>query len=109
MEAWEFLLAGGALFNNLDYSFTAAHPDGTAEVNDPSTSQCSSYGGPFCIYPWYAFNGKADALTYGADYPGTRFDYGKANQFATTPLCGGPFGPDSTYCVTIIKPVPLAH
>ena len=42
---------------------------GTAEVNDPSTSTCSSYGGPFCIYPWYAFNGKADALTYGADYP----------------------------------------
>ena len=23
MEAWEFLLAGGALYNNLDYSFTA--------------------------------------------------------------------------------------
>ena len=82
---------------------------GTAEVNDPSTSTCSSYGGPFCIYPWYAFNGKAHALTYGADYPGTRFDYGKANQFATTPLCGGPFGADSTYCVTIIKPVPLGN
>jgi hypothetical protein len=82
---------------------------GTAEVNDPSTSQCSAYGGPFCIYPWYAFNGKADALTYGADYPGTRFDYGKANQFATTPQCGGPFGPDSTYCATIIKPVPLGN
>ncbi len=58
---------------------------------------------------WYAFNGKADALTYGANYPGTRFDYGKANQFATTPQCGGPFGPNSTYCVTIIKPVPLGH
>ena len=36
MEAWEFLLAGGALFNNLDYSFTPAHPDGTAEVKDPT-------------------------------------------------------------------------
>jgi hypothetical protein len=82
---------------------------GTAEVNNPATSQCTSYGGPFCIYPWYAFNGKADALTYGANYPGTRFDYGKADQFATTPLCGGPFGPNSTYCVTIIKPVPLGH
>jgi hypothetical protein len=83
---------------------------GTAEVNNnPATSMCSSYGGPFCIYPWYAFNGRADALTYGANYPGTRFDYGKANQFATTPLCGGPFGPDSTYCVTIIKPVPLGN
>ncbi|MEP6756196.1 MAG: DUF6298 domain-containing protein, partial [Chthonomonadales bacterium] len=28
-EAWEFLLAGGGLYNNLDYSFTASHPDGT--------------------------------------------------------------------------------
>ena len=29
MEAWEFLLAGGGLYNNLDYSFTAGHEDGT--------------------------------------------------------------------------------
>ena len=28
-EAWDFLLAGGALYNNLDYSFTTSHPDGT--------------------------------------------------------------------------------
>lgn len=28
-EAWDFLLAGGALYNNLDYSFTPAHPDGS--------------------------------------------------------------------------------
>lgn len=28
-EAWDFLLAGGALYNNLDYSFTPAHPGGT--------------------------------------------------------------------------------
>ena len=28
-EAWEFLLAGGGLFNNLDYSFTVGHEDGT--------------------------------------------------------------------------------
>ena len=28
-EAWDFLLAGGGLFNNLDYSFTPEHPDGT--------------------------------------------------------------------------------
>lgn len=27
-EAWEFMLAGGGLYNNLDYSFTAKHPDG---------------------------------------------------------------------------------
>ncbi len=35
MEAWQFMLAGGAVFSNLDYSFTPTHPDGTA---DPSPS-----------------------------------------------------------------------
>lgn len=29
MEAWEFILAGGALYNNLDYSFTVGHEKGT--------------------------------------------------------------------------------
>lgn len=28
-EAWEFLLTGGGLFNNLDYSFAVGHEDGT--------------------------------------------------------------------------------
>lgn len=28
-EAWDFLIAGGALFNHLDYSFTVGHEDGT--------------------------------------------------------------------------------
>jgi hypothetical protein len=31
-EAWEFLLAGGAVYSNLDYSYTPRHPDGTARV-----------------------------------------------------------------------------
>jgi hypothetical protein len=29
IEAWNFLLAGGALFNHLDYSFVARHEDGS--------------------------------------------------------------------------------
>jgi hypothetical protein len=28
-EGWDFILAGGALYNNLDYSFTPPHPSGT--------------------------------------------------------------------------------
>jgi hypothetical protein len=28
-EAWDFLLAGGGLYNNLDYSFTSKHSDGS--------------------------------------------------------------------------------
>ena len=36
VEAWDFLLAGGTLFDNLDYSFTTDHEDGTAPVADPT-------------------------------------------------------------------------
>jgi hypothetical protein len=35
------------------------------------------------------------------------FDYGQGSQFATTMQCGGPFGANSTYCDTVIRPVPL--
>jgi hypothetical protein len=28
-EGWDFILAGGALYNNLDYSFSASHPEGS--------------------------------------------------------------------------------
>ena len=28
-QGWEFMLSGGALYNNLDYSFTMGHEDGT--------------------------------------------------------------------------------
>lgn len=32
MEGWEFILAGGGLYNNLDYSFVAGHEDGSFAV-----------------------------------------------------------------------------
>jgi hypothetical protein len=75
---------------------------GTAEV----TASCPSYGGPYCTYPWYAFNSAASAVTFGAGYPGTKFSYGQGFQYATTPLCGGPFGPNSTFCDTTLTPSP---
>jgi hypothetical protein len=31
-EAWDFLLAGGSVYSNLDYSFSCKHPDGKAKV-----------------------------------------------------------------------------
>jgi hypothetical protein len=34
MEAWEFLLVGGGLYNNLDYSFATGHEDGTFQYPD---------------------------------------------------------------------------
>ena len=36
---------------------------GIAEVN----ATCPAYGGPFCTYPWYAFNDADDGFTHGAD------------------------------------------
>ena len=32
-EGWAFLLAGGGLYNNLDYSFTPGKPDGTLDAH----------------------------------------------------------------------------
>lgn len=34
MEGWAFILAGGGLYNNLDYSFTVGHEDGTFRYPD---------------------------------------------------------------------------
>lgn len=42
IEAWDFILAGGGLFNHLDYSFTVGHEDGRFEF--PRTQPGS--GGP---------------------------------------------------------------
>jgi len=34
-QAWQFMLSGGGLFNNLDYSFFVGHEDGTGENSAP--------------------------------------------------------------------------
>ena len=70
---------------------------GKAEVDQ----YCSSYGGPYCIYPWYTLG--TTAYHYGVDFPDTVKDYGQADQFQQSTQCGGPFGPNSTYCSTILK------
>jgi len=77
---------------------------GKAQVTDPDLvgSTCSHYGGPFCIYPWFTRNSD-DSISYGVNYPTTVDDYGRASQFAKTTQCGGPFGPKSTYCATVIE------
>jgi hypothetical protein len=35
MEGWDFFLAGGAAYDNLDYTFTVGHEDGTCKNNAP--------------------------------------------------------------------------
>ncbi|MEI2723753.1 MAG: hypothetical protein V9H26_09495 [Verrucomicrobiota bacterium] len=47
MEAWGFILAGGALYNNLDYSFVAGHERGDFAVSgehSPAAATRSSAG-----------------------------------------------------------------
>jgi hypothetical protein len=34
-EGWDFILAGGAVYSNLDYSFTIGHEQGDAPINAP--------------------------------------------------------------------------
>ena len=69
---------------------------GKAEVNQ----YCASYGGAFCIYPW--FTKGSSGFHYGVNFPDTLQDYGQADQFQQTTNCGGPFGPNTTYCSTIL-------
>jgi hypothetical protein len=72
---------------------------GKAEVNQYCGA--SAYGQPFCIYPWFTLG--SSGYHYGVDYPDTLKDFRQADQFAQTLKCGGPFGPDSTYCATILR------
>ncbi len=35
LEGWDFIIAGGGLYNNLDYSFTVGSENGTAKIDAP--------------------------------------------------------------------------
>jgi hypothetical protein len=35
IEGWDFIIAGGAVYDNLDYSFSVGHEDGTGKINAP--------------------------------------------------------------------------
>jgi hypothetical protein len=72
---------------------------GKAEVNQYCGA--ANYGSPFCIYPWYSLG--AAGFHYGVDFADNVNDYGQADQFQQTTKCGGPFGPNSTYCATLLK------
>jgi hypothetical protein len=69
---------------------------GEAEVNQ----YCPTYGGPFCIYPWFTLG--TSGYHYGVDFPDTLKDFRQAAQFPQTTQCGGPFGPNTTYCANVL-------
>jgi hypothetical protein len=79
---------------------------GIAEVLGNSfvgPTDCTGYGGPYCIYPWFSTNA-GGAINYGVDYPDTVKDYGMATQFDQVTDCpeDGVFS-GGTYCDTILK------
>ena len=79
---------------------------GKAEVLGNSfvgPTDCTSYGGPFCIYPWFTQGSSGVALR--RRLPGRDQRPRQASTSSHRRLeCGGPFGPNSTYCDT---PVPI--
>jgi hypothetical protein len=61
---------------------------GKAEVLDNSfvgPTDCTHYGGPYCIYPWFSWDGAA--LNYGVTYPNTVDRLGQESQFRKNPTC----------------------
>ena len=78
---------------------------GKAEVLGDSfvgPTDCTKYGGPFCIYPWFSWDG--GAINYGVTYPDTVDRQGQENQFRKSTTCpeDGVFA-GKTYCDTIIR------
>jgi hypothetical protein len=79
---------------------------GEAEVLGNSfvgPTSCTAFGGPFCGYPWFAWNGRLNAFTYGGDYPGTTKDFGQALQFDQNEDCASPADGSEQYCATVLK------
>jgi hypothetical protein len=78
---------------------------GKAEVLGNSfvgPTDCTKYGGPYCIYPWFSWDG--GALNYGVTYTNTVDRLGQENQFRKTTTCpeDGVFA-GKTYCDTIVR------
>jgi hypothetical protein len=74
---------------------------GKAEVLGNSfvgPTDCTAYGGPYCIYPWFSSDGRA--ISYGVGSG----NLGGVDQFAQTATCPpDAVFPDPTYCATIIR------
>jgi hypothetical protein len=84
---------------------TVSDTGGKAEILGQSfvgETPCKGYGGPFCIYPFFSWDGQA--FNYGVRYPNTVDLLKGVEQFAQTTTCpeDGVF-PGNTYCDTIVR------
>jgi hypothetical protein len=82
---------------------TVSDTGGKAEVLGNSfvgPTDCSAYGGAFCIYPYFSSDGSA--INYGV---GPNNLGGGVDQFAQTQLCPAVsvFPDDPTYCDTVVQ------
>jgi hypothetical protein len=85
---------------------TVSDTGGEAEILGNSfvgPTDCTGFGGPFCTYPFFAWNGTLNAFTYGGDYPGTTNDFGQVAQFQQDENCASPANGSPQYCATVIK------
>jgi hypothetical protein len=108
--------AGQQPIRILDVTFgDGSHPRNYAVVSDTGgkaeilghsfvgPTKCQGYGGPFCIYPWYSWDGSA--INFGVDYPNTVERLGGARQFQQRATCPAVsvFPTSKTYCDAIVK------
>jgi hypothetical protein len=82
---------------------TVSDTGGKAEVLGNSfvgPTDCTGYGGPYCIYPYFSSDGTA--INYGV---GPNNLGGGVDQFAQTQLCPAVslFPEDLTYCDTVVQ------
>jgi hypothetical protein len=85
---------------------TVSDTGGEAEILGNSfvgPTDCAGFGGPFCTYPFFAWNGTLNAFTYGGDYPGTTNDFGQVQQFQQAENCQSPADGSPQYCATVLK------
>jgi len=107
--------AGQQPIRILDVTFgDGSHPRNWAVVSDTGgkaevlghsfvgPTHCTKYGGPFCIYPWFSWDGSA--LNFGVNYPNTVQKLGQENQYKQRASCpeDGVF-PGNTYCDAIVR------
>ena len=96
-EGWDFLIAGGALYNNLDYSFTAKYPDGGFQ-NYTSPGGGSS--------PLRRQLGILKDFLYGFDFVRMRPDNAVIREVSDRLIAGALVDKGRAYAVYLHVPIP---
>jgi len=117
-EGWAFILAGGALYNNLDYSFTQDHEDGTFQypATQPGGGSAAlrrqlKYLQQFISgFQYLRMKPDTTVITNHSDLKTARVLSETGNQYAIYVFGKGPFNlrlsiPEGTYDVEFTDPL----